>query len=67
MGHVRRPPNQTTRKQPISLQATILSSLRKRNGGMVAGEGAPARWHLVGLDMKEAANSGGLTLSAGRH
>jgi len=38
------------------LQATILSVLRKRNGGMVAGEGAPARWHLVGLDDERAAD-----------
>jgi len=29
----------------------ILSALRKRNGGMVTGVGAPARWRL-----KEAAN-----------
>ena len=37
---------QTTRKQAIDLQAAILSALRKRNGGMVVGKGAPARWKL---------------------
>jgi len=30
----------------IDLQAAILSALRKRNGGMVVGKGAPARWKL---------------------
>jgi hypothetical protein len=29
-------------------QAAILSALRKRNGGMLTGEGAPARWRLAG-------------------
>ena len=42
---------QATRKQAIDLQAAILAALRKRNGGAVVGEGAPARWRL-----KEAAN-----------
>jgi hypothetical protein len=42
---------QATRKQAIDLQAAILAALRKRNGGSVVGEGAPARWKL-----KEAAN-----------
>src|SRR6202163_1165743 len=42
---------QATRKQAIDLQAAILAALRKRNGGTVVGEGAPARWKL-----KEAAN-----------
>src|SRR5437899_9730575 len=42
---------QATRKQAIDLQAAILAALRKRNGGTVVGEGAPARWRL-----KEAAN-----------
>jgi hypothetical protein len=43
---------QATRKQAIDLQAAILVALRKRNGGAVVGEGAPARWRL-----KEAAQS----------
>jgi len=34
-----------------------LAALRKRDGGMVVGEGAPARWRL-----KEAANSVGFSL-----
>jgi hypothetical protein len=42
---------QAKRKQAIDLQAAILVALRKRNGGIVAGEGAPARWRL-----KEAVN-----------
>jgi hypothetical protein len=42
---------QATRKQAIDLQAAILVALRKRNGGTVVGEGAPARWRL-----KETAN-----------
>jgi hypothetical protein len=33
-------------KQAVDLQAAILVALRKRNGGMVVGEGAPARWRL---------------------
>jgi len=37
---------QATRKQAIDLQAAILVALRKRNGGAVVGEGAPARWQL---------------------
>jgi hypothetical protein len=37
---------QATRKQAIDLQAAILAALRKRNGGAVTGEGAPARWRL---------------------
>jgi hypothetical protein len=37
-----------TRKQAIDLQAAILAALRKRNGGSVVGEGAPARWRLKG-------------------
>ena len=40
---------QATRKQGIDLQAAILSALRKRNGGMVIGEGAPARWRSAPL------------------
>jgi hypothetical protein len=40
---------QATRKQAIDLQAAILVALRKRNGGAVVGEGAPARWRLVSL------------------
>jgi hypothetical protein len=47
-------PPQATRKQAIDLQAAILSALRKRNGGMVVGRGAPARWRLARLE--EAAN-----------
>ena len=42
---------QATRKQAKDLQAAILAGLRKRDGGTVVGEGAPARWRL-----KEAAN-----------
>jgi hypothetical protein len=38
---------QATRKQAIDLQAAILAALRKRNGGMVFGEGAPAQWRLT--------------------
>jgi hypothetical protein len=37
---------QATRKQAIDLQAAILAALRNRNGGMVIGQGAPARWAL---------------------
>ena len=37
---------QATRKQATDLQAAILAAMRKRNGGMVFGEGAPARWQL---------------------
>jgi hypothetical protein len=40
-----------TRKQFIDLQAAVLAALRRRDGTMVVGEGAPARWRL-----KEAAN-----------
>jgi hypothetical protein len=39
---------QASRKQAIDLQAAILAALRKRNNGMVIGEGAPARWTLAG-------------------
>ena len=35
---------QATRKQAVDLQAAILVALR--NGRMVVGEGAPARWRL---------------------
>jgi hypothetical protein len=35
---------QATRKQALDLQPAILVALR--NGGMVVGEGAPARWRL---------------------
>jgi len=35
-----------TRKQAIDLQAATLSALRKRKGGMVVVEGAPARCQL---------------------
>jgi len=41
---------QATRKQAIDLQAAILVALPKRNGGMVVGDGAPARWRLVGRE-----------------
>jgi hypothetical protein len=41
--------DKATRKHAVDLQTAILVALRKRNGGMVAGEGA--RWRL-----KEAAN-----------
>jgi hypothetical protein len=37
---------EATRKQAIDLQAAILAALRKRNGGAVIGDGAPARWRL---------------------
>jgi hypothetical protein len=37
---------QATRKQAIDLQAAILTALRKRDGAMVVGVGAPARWSL---------------------
>jgi hypothetical protein len=37
---------QATRKQAIDLQAAILAALRKRDGTMVVGVGAPARWRL---------------------
>jgi hypothetical protein len=40
-----------TRKQSMDLTAAIHAALRKRDGGAVVGEGAPARWRL-----KEAAN-----------
>lgn len=36
-----------TRKQENNLQAAILAALRKRNGGGVIGEGAPAHWRLA--------------------
>jgi hypothetical protein len=42
---------QATRKQAIDLQVAILSALRKPNGGMVVGRGAPAQWSLI--DRKE--------------
>jgi hypothetical protein len=35
-----------TRKQFKDLQAAILAALRKRDGAMVVGVGAPARWSL---------------------
>jgi len=38
---------EATRKQAVDLQAAILAALRKRNGGTVVGEGAPARWRLA--------------------
>jgi hypothetical protein len=42
---------QATRKQAIDLQAAILVALRKRNGGAVVGEGAPARWALTAKNL----------------
>jgi hypothetical protein len=42
---------QMTRKQAIDPQQAVYAALRKRDGGVVAGEGASARWRL-----KEAAN-----------
>lgn len=42
---------QAARKLAIDMLAAILAALRKRDGGMVVGEGAPAKWKL-----KEAAN-----------
>ena len=41
---------EATRKQAMVLQAAILATLRKRNGGAVVGEGAPARWSLAKTD-----------------
>lgn len=38
-----------TRKQAATLQAAILAALRKRNGGIVVGDGAPAKWTLKGM------------------
>ena len=37
---------QATRKQAIDLQAAILAALRKCDGAIVVGAGAPARWQL---------------------
>jgi hypothetical protein len=42
---------EANRKQSKDLQAAILAALRKRDGAMVVGVGAPARWRL-----KEATN-----------
>jgi hypothetical protein len=39
---------EAARKQAIDLQAAILAGLRKRNGGAVVSDGAPARWRLSG-------------------
>ena len=50
---VRCAPNQTTRKQPVSRQATMPAEAQRQNGQWRA----PARWHLMGLDMKAAASS----------
>jgi hypothetical protein len=44
-------PQATHKQAKDDLQAAILVALRKRDGGTVVGEGAPARWRL-----KEAAN-----------
>jgi hypothetical protein len=44
------PPSKATRKQAVDLQAAILTALRKRDGGTVVGDGAPARWRLVALE-----------------
>jgi hypothetical protein len=38
---------EATRKQAIDLQAAILSALRRRDGAVVIGEGAPAWWSLT--------------------
>jgi hypothetical protein len=35
-----------TRKQFKDLQAAVLAALRKRDGAIVVGGGAPARWRL---------------------
>ena len=40
---------QASRKQAIDLQAAILWAPGKRDGGIVAGEGAPARWKLAAV------------------
>jgi hypothetical protein len=37
---------EASRKQSKDLQAAILAALRKRDGAMVIGAGAPARWRL---------------------
>jgi hypothetical protein len=39
-----------TRKQFVDLQAAVLTALRRRDGAMVVGDGAPARWRLKGAD-----------------
>ena len=36
-----------TRKQVIDVQAAVLAALRKRNGGSVVGDGAPAQWSIA--------------------
>jgi hypothetical protein len=38
-----------TRKQAIDLQAAILAAPGKHDGGVVAGDGAPARWNLAAV------------------
>ena len=42
----RQSPSGATRKQSKDLQAAILAALRKRDGAMVIGDGAPVRWRL---------------------
>jgi hypothetical protein len=39
---------QMNRKQALDLQQAVYAALRKRDGGVVVGEGAPARWRLAG-------------------
>jgi len=36
-----------SRKQFIDLQAAVLAALRKKNGSMVVGEGAPTKWRIL--------------------
>jgi hypothetical protein len=40
---------QACRRQAIDLQAAILSAPGKHDAGIVAGEGAPARWKLAAV------------------
>ena len=37
---------QMSRKQAIDLQQAVYAALRKRDGGVVVGEGSPTRWRL---------------------
>jgi hypothetical protein len=47
---------EATRHQAMVLQATILATLRKRNGQTVVGVGAPARWQLRSVLTGESAH-----------
>jgi hypothetical protein len=59
--HPREPSDQQGRHDPPRRRLLTLShaKMRQRNNramGVRSNEGSPARWRLVGLDMKEAAN-----------